>query len=288
MIKNFFGLKILVSIILLAITVSIIAMFLNDTVEANNVPATTVPKAAIIDQLHDDIPNIPLQQRATELLEGAGYEVNLFTTKDITLDFYKRLPSMNYDFVMIRTHGAADENDNDSVTLFTGEKYQTDKYISEQLFGQVKKVAPLLEVAFLVNSQESEWVIVNDTYRTLSVPSKEQVVTSDEYFAITPELFDKGADGKFQGTIFVLGGCNTMRTTSMAESLIKRGASAVIGWDDTVGSADNDRILFGLVQNLIVNKMEMDKSIESLMEDLPLERMSFPSRLKYYSAVNNG
>src|SRR3990172_1543842 len=175
MIKNFFGLKILISIILLAITVSIIAMFLNDTVEANNVPATTVPKAAIIDQLHDDIPNIPLQQRATELLEGAGYEVNLFSTKDITLDFYKRLPSMNYDFVMIRTHGTADENDNDSVTLFTGEKYQTDKYISEQLFGQVKKAAPLLEIAFLVNSQESEWVIVNDTYRTLSVPSKEQV-----------------------------------------------------------------------------------------------------------------
>jgi len=145
-----------------------------------------------------------------------------------------------------------------------------------------------LEIAFLVNSQESEWVIVNDTYRTLSVPSKEQVFSSDEYFAITPELFDKGAEGKFQGTIFVLGGCNTMSTTSMAESLIKRGASAVIGWDDTVSSADNDLILLGLVQNLIVNKTEMDKSIESLMEDLPLEKMSFPSRLKYYSALNNG
>src|SRR3990172_11409806 len=139
---------------------------------------------------------------------------------------------------MIRTHGAADENDNDSVTLFTGEKYQTDKYISEQLFGQVKKAAPLLEIAFLVNSQESEWVIVNDTYRTLSVPSKEQVFSSDEYFAITPELFNI-AEGKFQGTIFVLGGCNTMSTTSMAESLIKRGASAVIGSDYTLSSTYN-------------------------------------------------
>jgi len=130
--KNFFGLKEIISLVVVAITISVITLFLYDIVGADNIASQTIPKAAIIDQLHDDIPNIPLQQRATELLEGAGYEVNLFTTKDITLDFYKRLPSMNYDFVMIRTHGAADENDNDSVTLFTGEKYQTDKYISEQ------------------------------------------------------------------------------------------------------------------------------------------------------------
>ncbi len=286
MTKDFFGLKTISSIAVIAITVSIIAMFLYDTVEANNIQTESIPKAAIIDQLHDDIPNILLQQKATELLAAAGYEVDLFTTKDITLDFYKRLPSMNYDLVMIRTHGASDENDNDSVTLFTGEKYQTDKYISEQLFGQVKKAVPLLEVAFFVNSEETEWIIVNDTYRTLSKPAEKRITTSNEYFAITPEFFDKGVEGKFQGTIFVLGGCNTMKTSSMAESLIKRGASAVIGWDDTISSGDNDRILLQLLEKLFVNNMELDESVESLMQDLPIEQMAFPSRLKYYSAVN--
>ena len=103
MTKDFFGLKTISSIAVIAITVSIIAMFLYDTVEANNIQTESIPKAAIIDQLHDDIPNILLQQKATELLAAAGYEVDLFTTKDITLDFYKRLPSMNYDLVMIRT-----------------------------------------------------------------------------------------------------------------------------------------------------------------------------------------
>ena len=110
MTKDFFGLKTISSIAVIAITVSIIAMFLYDTVEANNIQTESIPKAAIIDQLHDDIPNILLQQKATELLAAAGYEVDLFTTKDITLDFYKRLPSMNYDLAMIRTHGASDEN----------------------------------------------------------------------------------------------------------------------------------------------------------------------------------
>jgi len=282
MTKDFFGLKIISSIAVIAITVSIIAMFLYDTVEAKNIQTESIPKAAIIDQLHDDIPNILLQQKATELLAAAGYEVDLFTTKDITLDFYKRLPSMNYDLVMIRTHGASDENDNDSVTLFTGEKYQTDKYISEQLFGQVKRAVPLLEVTFFVNSEETEWIIVNDTYSTLSKPAEKRITTSNEYFAITPELFDKGVEGKFQGTIFVLGGCSTMKTSSMAESLIKRGASAVIGWDDAVSSTDNDRILLQLLEKLFVNNMELDESVESLMQDLPMEQMVYPSRLKYY------
>jgi len=50
-------------------------------------------------------------------LEKAGYQVDVFTTKDITVDFFKNLPQMNYEFVVIRTHGVADFGNENSITI---------------------------------------------------------------------------------------------------------------------------------------------------------------------------
>ena len=71
--------------------------------ESNQNPSQL--RAAIIDQLHDDIPNFELQANATRMLEDAGYEVDLYTTKDITVGFYKNLPSMNYHFILYEQFG---------------------------------------------------------------------------------------------------------------------------------------------------------------------------------------
>jgi len=280
--KHFFGLKIILSIILVATTVSIVAAFFHDAAEGNSSTSETNPKAVIIDQLYDDIPNNRFHEIAIDLFAKAGYEVDVFTTKDITIDFYKQLPSKNYKFVLIRSHGAADENDNDSVTLFTGERYDNEKYISEQLFGQVKKGAPLEEVDYIVNNADAQWVMVNDTY-TLSVPAKTFVSSKDEYFLITPTFIDSNMKGKFSKTIFLLGGCSTMHTDTMAKSLVKRGASTVIGWDDRIGSGENDYAMLMLLDKLFVMNMELDDAVESLMEQIPLERMSYQARMAIYS-----
>ena len=96
---------------------------------------TGTPKALIIDQLYDDMPNSYFHERATEYLEMGGYETDIVTTKDITVDFYKELPNMNYKYIVIRTHGAESIDD---VVLFTGERYDEENYISEQLFGQAQ------------------------------------------------------------------------------------------------------------------------------------------------------
>ena len=99
--------------------------------EAENLVYEGPLKAVIIDQLYDDLPNDRFHQIATEYLESAGYQVDIFTTKQITIDFYKQLPEMNYNFVVARTHGISDDNEG-KVFLFTGEKYTDKKYISEQ------------------------------------------------------------------------------------------------------------------------------------------------------------
>lgn len=281
--KNFFGFKIIIAIILVTISVSATSVFLYSSADANSLTTDAIPKAAIIDQLFYDIPNEKFQQKATEFLESAGYQVDIFTTKDITVDFYKKLPTLGYKFVVIRSHGAADTTDQ-SVTLFTGEKYDIEKYTSEQLFGQVKKGTPLLEVTFLADTNGSKWDITNDTYRTITIPANQFFSSDEEYFVITPTFVDSAMEGKFSQTIFVLGGCKTMHTDSLAQSLVKRGASSVVGWDDQIGAFDNDAAMLKLLKGLLVDKMEMQDAVDSAMKFLPpFEKMEFPAKMKVYS-----
>jgi len=237
-------------------------------------------KAAIIDQLYEDYPNEDFHQKATEYLETAGYQVDVFTTESITVDFYKSLPKKNYQFVVVRTHGVVGSEDS-SVMLFTGERYTEDKYIQEQLFGHVLKGTPFLERSFEASKHDSsEWVIVNDTYRYLKTPVQIEDDSVGDYFVISPKLVSESMDGKFPGTIFVLGGCNTMEDTSMAESLVKRGASTVVGWEVPISSAQNDFTLLQVLKETLINDMDIKDAVDFVRESK--FRHSPDIWLKYY------
>jgi hypothetical protein len=288
--KIFLGLKSIAAIASVVIAASVIALFLHNTAEANivlseanNVPSDSAQKAIIIDQLYDDIPHEWFHEQASDLLKNAGYTVDIITTKDVTVDFYKTLPLQNYKIVIVRSHGVADTNEQNSVSLFSGERYTTDKYISEQLFGQVKKGAPLQEVDFLANGTDSQWVIVNDTYRTLTIPAKTLTSSDEEYFLITPIFVDTEMKGQFSNTIIILGGCSTMKTNSMAEALVKRGASLIVGWDDTVGSVENDFAMELLLEKLLVDNMPFEEAVDSTMNQIPIESMEYPARFVAFS-----
>jgi len=238
-------------------------------------------KAAIIDQLYEDYPNEDFHQKATEYLETAGYQVDVFTTESITVDFYKSLPKKNYQFVVVRTHGVVGSEDG-SVMLFTGERYTEDQYIQEQLFGHVLKGTPFLERSFEASKHDSsEWVIVNDTYRYLKTPVQIEDDSVGDYFVISPKLVSESMDGKFPGTIFVLGGCNTMQDTSMAESLVKRGASTVVGWEVPISSAQNDFTLLKVLKETLINDMDIKDAVDFVMETEFRHPPKIP--LKYYS-----
>jgi len=244
-------------------------------------------KAAIIDQLHDDIPNVVFQQIATGYLEDAGYEVDLFTTEDITVDFYKNLPKMNYDYVVIRTHGATDNTNSESVVLFTGERFTSDKYISDQLFGYVTRATPLLEIFFKTQDDSSNWVVVNDTYSYLKTPAKMVDRTQNEFFAISPKFIENTLVGDFAGTTFILGGCDTMANPSMASSLIKRGASAVFGWDNTVGSSDNDNAILFFLRSTLVEGNTIDQTMKTIQKNIIRENMPYQANFVYYDSITD-
>jgi len=140
----------------------LISIFLLQNLDDNqSSPSVTIIKAAIIDQLHDDLPNPYFQNKTTEYLMTAGYEVDLYITEDITVDFYKTLPSKKYDFIVVRSHSVAPGTVEESASLFTGEIYSESKYIQEQLFGQIGKAVPFLPSEV----EETGWApLVNKTY----------------------------------------------------------------------------------------------------------------------------
>jgi len=245
------------------------------------------PRAAIIDQLHDDISSPYFQNKATEFLETAGYQVELFTTKQLTVDFYKRLPSMNYEFIVFRTHAIGnDEKDvasgKDPVSLFTGEKYRDDKYITEQLSGQISKGAPYMSSVLDVSADLSELTNSNKTRIEIDVTSSFQVVDdSNPYFLIGSKYVDEIMEGRFHDTVLVLGGCSTLSSPTLAKSLINRGASSVIGWDSLVGSVSNDNTMLKFLESHLINEMEIKDAVELAMNEVP-KGSKYNANFSYY------
>jgi len=275
--KKFSG-QILAAIVGISVLVGV-SVFLLQEGDAENTTYTGPPKALIIDQLFNEIPNLGFYVSATEIFESAGYQLDIVKTDEVTVDFYKNLPKMNYKYIVIRTHGADNSED---VVLFTGEKYTEDKYIHEQLFGQVKRATPLLQVVYRVTDSDgshSGWVKVNDTTMMLKTSAKKEISAKNEYFAVAPKLVREAMDGQFDDTVFLLGGCNTMIQPTLANAFLDKGASLVVGWDNTVGSFDNDYAILLFLRDTLLAGLDTEEALSNVAFYHNPEVMAYPANL---------
>jgi len=261
------GLPALVGIIVLAaVSINFEASFNENAsfIASENSSITKNPKAAIIDQLHNDMPNEDYQKMLTEFLETAGYEVDLYTTDAITVNFYKRLPAMNYEFIVIRSHALGPGIIEDSATLFTGEKYSDDKYLHEQINGLVGIGIP---------------------FRPSFVEQRggPEAFSDNKFFAIGSKLIDEKMIGNFPGSTIILGGCDTQEKTLLANSLLGRGASEIVGWNGLITARDNDEIILKLLEKVLVNDVATDKAVELVMKDYE-DKIRTRATLEYYSS----
>ena len=280
-IEKYFSQKILFLLVAVAVVAGTLIFLSQGSAQSTTYDGP--PRAVIIDQLYDDMPNKEFHDEATKYLIAAGYTVDIVTTKDITVDFYKNLPKMNYKYVVIRTHGAKNAED---VVLFTGEKYTENKYISEQLLGQVKKAAPLLDISYILKpNADSKWVVINDTDSYLTFPADPVMDVQNPYFAISPDFVNNAMNGRFDGTVFLLGGCNTLSNPSLAKSLTDKGALLVVGWDNTVGNVDNDYAMLHFLKNTLVEHINTREVLEGLPQNQNPQSMTFPATLTYYPHV---
>ena len=261
------GLPALVGIIVLAaVSINFETSFTENAsfIASENSSITKNPKAAIIDQLHNDIPNENYQKMLTEYLETAGYEVDLYTTDAITVNFYKRLPAMNYEFIVIRSHALGPGVIEDSATLFTGEKYSEDKHLQEQLSGLVGIGIPF-RPSHVEQMGGSEFFL------------------DQSYFVLGSQLIDEKMIGSFPGSTIILGGCDTQEESFLANSLLGRGASEIVGWNGLITADDNDEIILELLEEVLVNDVAMDEAVELVMIDYE-DKISTDATLEYYSS----
>jgi len=227
---------------------------------------TTQLRAAIIDQLHNDLPNFELQADAKRMLEDAGYEVDLYTTDEITVDFYKNLPSMNYHFILIRSHGGEDLSYEYPTRLFTGEKFNKEKYTGEQIYRQVG-------YGFPIYGEDLE-----------ELKESDQDVFDNAYFTVGTKMVDDGMVGTFPDSIIIVGGCQSARSHDLMESMIRRGADHVLGWDATIESKDNDTAMMWLLEEILVNQVPLYDAVAEINKEM-VPNFENSNILKLFNAV---
>ena len=224
---------------------------------------SSTKKAILIDQLDKDFPNPILQGTLTEYFNSANYELDIYTTDEITVDFFKKLPSMNYDFVIIRSHALAVWNEEPSAWIFTGEKYTKDKYISEQQSGHVSRGVPFrVSTANELGFDEA---------------------SKSRLFMIGSKMITEQMDGSFPGSVIILAGCDTLALPDLAESFIYRGASQVVGWNGLIDSNNNDLVLRNLLKQTLLFNNGIEKSVQIVNEEL-VNIIPNDIVLKYFSS----
>jgi len=214
-------------------------------------------KIAVIDQLDLSSPSETFRKNVGDLLQQAKLPYDLFVGSNITVEFYRKLPSMGYRLILLRVHSgllqpvAPDK----PVYLFTGQLYDQNLYQREILNGEL-------------------------------VPAR-VTTNSPAYFAVGPLFVKRDMTGTFPGTVFIISGCSALINTYLADQLLRRGASAIISWDDYVSARWTDYAIYRLMEDFAVKRMSISEAVDETMRTIGPDPY-YKSTLRYYpgSAAN--
>ena len=213
-------------------------------------------RAVIVDTVCLAHPNDESIKYVYNILKENKFEVEIFVGKNVTVKFMRSLALRNYSLVIFRVHSSYTHYSmsflpNNTVVIITGERYQINKYAAEQLLEYLvpSSVVPELGIAF-------------------------------GYFAITPR-FVENMPGKFDNTVIISMGCNTLYTPGMAKAFIDKGAKMYIGWDDYVSTEHMDKALKLLIKLLLKDKLSIKEAIKKVNEVIGLDPY-YKSKLVYY------
>jgi len=246
----------------------LILFFLVLIVKTVTSPTASLPsepdriKAAIVDQIALLSPNQELIDTAVGYLGDAGFDVDIYEGEDVTVEFYKTLPARGYELIVVRTHSSNVEFIDDvpqqegPVFLFTGEPHDKQRYTLEHLTDQIRATKLLYD-------------------------------ESSMFFAIGPEFVKRSMTGRFEDTLILIGGCQSMITSGLARALVERGASAVIGWDDWVDLSHNDEAIIHLLYSLTAEGLTVEQAVEKTMSEVGPDSI-YKSVLTYFPPERGG
>jgi len=201
--------------------------------------STAGPRAAIVDQLSVTQPNPAFAETATDLLEQAGYGVDYYPGEEVTVEFYRRLATWGYELIILRVHsalGRVGDQPADWVTLFTSDSYHQTWYRKEQEKRQLSTVSYYED--------------------------------GPEYFGIMPGFIKSSMKGDFPDTTIIMMGCDGLKSDSIAEAFVEKGAKAVVAWDGHVSSSHTDAATERLLQHLLVDGLPLQEAVSQTMAEV--------------------
>ncbi len=217
--------------------------------------------AAIIDQLSStqEYTNTTFTQAASNTLMTTGYQVTYYKGSDVTVDFFQGLPTDGFKILIFRVHCALALNATGAVTapldFFTSEPYSSTAHGSFQYYNWLDKA------------------VYNGTGN------------KNEYFGINPGFVTNAMEGSFQNATIILMGCNgldgQLRSESMLQALVDRGAKVIIGWNASVSMPHTDAATDYLLYHLLVENETVKDAINATNKEIGLDT-DYKNELLYY------
>jgi len=182
--------------------------------------------AVIVDQLSERDPNPGFVAAATGMLEEAGYVVDYYPGQEVTVDFYRELPTHGYDLLVLRVHSARllqdkDGSPVDEVVLFTSEPFSLIGHREDQEAGRMAKVRYYKD--------------------------------GNPYFGVRADFVTSSMRGGFEGTTIIMMGCSGLRSINeTARAFLLKGAESFISWDGRVSGSHSDAATERLLRLMLI------------------------------------
>jgi hypothetical protein len=181
-----------------------------------------VLKAAIVDHLSISAPNAQFVSQAKSVLSKAGYSVDYFKGEEVTVEFYRDLPTHGFDIILLRAHSAYIPKYL-SLAIFTSEPYTKHRYVYEQLRNRVA-------AGYIQPYKEGD----------------------PKYLVITDKFVRYSMKGSFNGAVVIMMGCTGVKKCAAA-AFAQKGVGAYIGWTGSVLANHTDRATLFLLRQLLEN-----------------------------------
>lgn len=195
------------------------------------------PVAIIVDGLSLDYPNPELISSIQDMLQKSGYRTEVYTAEDVTVEFYSRLPSLRPKLILLRIHGGILTYQGQRIggMGFFAEPFQAGKY-PEQVLHYLGIGRPFL--------------------------------SDKEYFVATFIYLRDYMTGRLDGATVIVMSCNSLEDEAMARVFIEKGASAYIGWTESVSPEHMDRAGLLLIRRIISEKMNVCEAVALTSEEV--------------------
>jgi hypothetical protein len=199
-------------------------------------------KAAIIDGLKG-FPNPEFIDETTKMLSENNFTVDLYRDENVTVEFYKKLPSLGYSLIVLRVHCGplvhtlpnGTKEVSQGIVIFTTEEYNQEMYLEYQLCG-------LLARARMIGREKL-------------------------YFAIPPQFVYDAMQGRFNNTIIILDSCYGLFGKPMPEAFISRGVSKFVGWDGEVTANHADEATLTLLREYLNGGLSIEEALLKIEPD---------------------